>query len=88
MPDPNKFEALRSARFQVRSVCSYCVFFRVGNRAAWGVCTKIPYEHQKHTGPKRAASVPATGFCPEFEAHQPDIEAHLGAHIEFFEDDS
>lgn len=86
MPDPNKLQALRESGFKVRPNCSYCRFFRIGNRPSWGTCEKIPYEHQKHSGPARHASVPATGVCPAVKVIQEAVESHLGSHAEFFEE--
>ena len=85
MPDPNKFEALRKAGFKVRPTCRRCVHFSGGS--GWGTCAKIPYDHLKHTGPARYASVPVDGWCPSHKFHKyHNLKHPLGAHEEFVDE--
>jgi len=83
MPDENKLRALKEADFQVRRVCYRCAFFDEGARG-WGTCRKITYEHRKHTGAPRQASVPVDGWCPQQETWL-EAEALLGEHRRFNE---
>lgn len=82
MPDPSKFRALKSADFSIPPTCARCGFFVKGANG-WGTCRVIPYQHEKHTGDTRFASVPADGTCPGFTRCESEI-AKLGAHVEFF----
>jgi len=83
MPDENKLSALEEAGFQVKRTCYRCGFFDAGARG-WGTCRKITYEHKKHTGKPRQASVPVDGWCPHHETWT-EAKALLGAHRRFIE---
>jgi hypothetical protein len=85
MPDENKFQALTDAHFVVRRTCLRCAhFMRFQTGAEWGTCGLITYEHLKHTGPPRNASVPVDGSCPEHKFRE-SAKAELGAHQRFIE---
>ena len=84
MPDPNKFKALANAGFRVRATCYRCESFDRG-AGGWGTCRSITYSHQKHTGTRRQASVPADGWCPKYKM-EARSGALLGAHSRFVED--
>ncbi len=83
MPDENKLQALEDAGFQVKRTCLRCAHFDAG-RANWGTCRKISYEHKKHTGEPRQASVPADGWCPQHETWL-EAKALLKGHAKFME---
>ena len=83
MPDENKLQALEDAGFQVKRTCYRCAHFDGGGRG-WGTCRKITYDHKKHTGESRQASVPVDGWCPE-NAPWLEAEALLKVHRKFVE---
>jgi ribosomal protein L37E len=91
VPDRNKFAELCAAGFTVRATCGRCLFYLRGSptraHAAWGTCERITYKHEKHTGPRREASVPHDGWCPGFEV-DPKLVAGLGAHGRFLNEDT
>ena len=69
MPDENKFRALRTAGFRIVPTCASCAYFNRtddrsrGDPLAWGTCRLVRYEHAKHSGSIREASVRADGQC-------------------------
>ena len=85
MPDPNKFQALRDAGYTIPVTCDLCVHSTFPSTGSmWGTCEKIKYQHEKHTGPARDASIIRSGTCPMaalrvqrgvFGAHQEFIQA-------------
>lgn len=83
MPDENKLKSLDDAMFQVKRTCYRCAHFDEGGRG-WGTCRKITYEHKKHSGDERQASVPIDGWCPDHETWS-EARALLGAHQQFIE---
>ena len=84
MPDKNKMQALRDAGFCVLQTCSLCGYFIKGANG-WGTCKAISYQHLKHTGDIRFASVPNQGHCNRFVEFASEV-GKLGAHQEFFND--
>lgn len=82
MPDPNKFDALRESGYTIPVTCGLCVHghfpFADG---MWGTCGVIKYEHLKHTGPQREASIVRYGTCPKAKL---SVGVQFGAHQEFF----
>ena len=84
MPDANKLQALRSAKFRVLPTCATCLYWHGHRSSRWGACAAIPYQHGKHTGDERMASTPENGWCLRYEATS-DIGDQLGAHMEFFD---
>lgn len=89
MPDENKLQALADAGFIIQRTCYRCVNFQVAHpmQQRWGTCALISYDHLKHSGPPRQASVPPDGSCPRHE-FGPYAEADLGAHSRFIEPES
>lgn len=89
MPDPNKLEALRAAKFRVLPTCVSCRYWhgkRRGALARWGACPMIPYQHSKHTD-ERMASTPDIGWCSKYEADREYLGGRLAAHMEFFDEE-
>lgn len=80
--DENKLRALREAGYTIPSACGTCANFRAAPAAEWGTCSAIPYDHLKHTGPSREASVNQAGVCPSWIASAARI-ARLGAFAQF-----
>ena len=83
MPDENKLQSLEDAGFQVKRTCYRCAHFDEGARG-WGTCRKIIYEHKKHTGAPRQASVPVDGWCSQNEVRT-EAQALLKGHSKFME---
>ncbi len=67
MPDPSKLAALGSAGYRLRDICGICVQARFPSPTDWGTCSKIAYEHGKHVGAPRQASIHRSGWCPAFD---------------------
>lgn len=65
MPDPNKLKVLKEAGYIVRPSCDSCEHFIIGTNK-WGTCGVIKYQHSKHTGDPRNASVRRDGWCPKY----------------------
>ena len=76
MPDPNKLDALTLAGFTIKEICGLCKHATFKGGSDWGTCSKIPYEHGKHTGATRAASIHKAGHCRSFAAN-PASQADL-----------
>lgn len=99
MPDPNKFQVLRSIGYQVRPSCGFCKHGMFGGDGrpemskrgypgyGWGTCATNQYQHGKHTGPARQMSIYHAGWCPGFEL-DPRRKAVLGSFIEFLGESS
>lgn len=76
MPDQNKLDALSRSGFSIQAACCICKHATFNGGSAWGTCSQILYQHAKHTGSARAASIHAAGHCAKFEmdlAHQEDL---------------
>jgi len=84
MPDPNKLEVLREARFRVLPTCRTCISFLPGSCSNWGTCRRLTYDHGKHTGEDRHPSVPPNGWCMGYATTDSHL-SWLGAHNEFFD---
>lgn len=69
MPDLNKLEALSAAGYVIRGSCGTCKFASIRG-TGWGSCSKIQYDHLKHTGDARNASIHTSGWCPSFEMNE------------------
>jgi hypothetical protein len=83
--DENKAQALRDAGYRVRGCCSLCQNKNFPKpRADWGTCKVNLYDHKKHTGEPREASVHRTGWCPNFVMEE-GAEAQFGKYSEFVE---
>lgn len=67
MPDQNKLDALAKAGFSIKATCGLCSHATIRVGSDWGTCSKIRYEHGKHTGPSRDVSIHRAGGCPLFE---------------------
>lgn len=69
MPDPAKIEALQAAGYKILPVCLTCKHLNpAGPRSrAWGTCQLVSYEHGKHTGEPRKATVHVAGSCDKHE---------------------
>lgn len=70
MPDEAKLAALRAHGFKVVRTCASCAYFNhrdtpshVRDPMLWGTCRLVRYEHGKHTGSVREASVRSDGAC-------------------------
>lgn len=72
MPDQNKLDALARAGFSIKATCGLCVHATIRVGSDWGTCSKINYEHGKHTGPSREASTHRAGSCSLFELDPTD----------------
>ncbi len=72
MPDQNKLDALAKAGFSVKATCGICAHATLRVGSDWGTCSKIRYEHGKHAGPSREASIHRAGGCPLFELDSTD----------------
>ena len=84
MPDESKFTALREAGYQIKATCLFCVHGKFPHGSLWGECQRHQYEHGKHTGGSRNASVLGLGSCPQFEEDTVKVAVlGLGAHTEF-----
>lgn len=82
MPDEAKFNVLRSAGYTIPNLCCFCKHSSFEARHDWGVCSELQYEHGKHTGGTRSASVSRMGTCGFFK-EAPGADAVLGSHAEF-----
>lgn len=83
MPDENKFQALRDAGYSIPVTCGICVHGHFPTKdALWGTCGKIKYQHLKHTGPDREASIVRLGSCPSAALSQ---IVNFGHHSEFLD---
>jgi hypothetical protein len=67
MPDPNKLAALAAAGYVIHDTCGSCVHADFRGPTPWGSCKKIRYQHGKHTGDLRQASIHRSGSCSSFE---------------------
>ena len=81
--DQNKNEALARAGYRIPPSCGLCVHARLASGSAWGTCKVIPYEHLKHSGPQREASIWRGGVCDAFSAAA-DLVRQLGAFAPMF----
>lgn len=81
MPDPNKHAALEAAGFAIQKVCGTCKWWEPESANPlddwWAPCTKIPYEHQKHSGVKLAGT-PFIGGCDSHELAFGPLLRHVG----------
>jgi len=85
MPDPNKLRALRDAGFKIVPTCATCVFYRRGSRAAWGRCTAIAHDHEKH-GSRSETGVPDNGLCPRYELNETELYDWAQSYRAFYEE--
>ena len=67
MPDINKIRALQNAEFRLRLGCHFCIHSTLKPIRDWGTSGKISYQHEKHTGEARQASIHRSGYCAYFE---------------------
>jgi hypothetical protein len=66
--DRNKLAVLQDAGYQIAPSCGICRHRNFASAVAiWGTCQRLRYEHQKHTGEDREASIFRGGSCPGFE---------------------
>lgn len=87
--DVNKLEALRGAGYRIPPTCGLCVHARLAPGQAYGTCRAIPYEHAKHSGPPREASIWRGGVCDKFESGGPGaLERALGGFAALFVEES
>lgn len=87
MPDENKLAALEAAGFKVRPACASCVYFSAGVMPDWGTCSITSYDHKKHRGPSRDASVPSIGWCHRYVKDDAKLAALAGAHVRFYDEE-
>jgi len=77
--DANKIDMLRESHYTVGKCCALCASFRPGVKSPlWGTCKRHLYQHGKHTGDRREASVMACGSCPSFDVDDARATALLG----------
>lgn len=79
--DENKLKVLRELPYQVHKVCGLCKH-GVFPQNDFGTCSRVQYEHKKHTGPARQLSIFRHGSCPHFELKD-EATWTLGAYVEF-----
>lgn len=72
MPDKTKLDALDKAGFKIKATCGICVHATIRVGSDWGTCSLIRYEHEKHTGSPRDASIHKAGGCALFELDPAD----------------
>ena len=83
MPDINKMDALHKAGYNVPVTCGLCVHGNFDQGfSMWGTCGVIHYDHAKHTGPDRDASIVRCGTCPQAVLDR-DLINQFGSHREF-----
>jgi hypothetical protein len=84
--DANKSQKLREAGYEVRPCCHFCEhgYFVPNPDALWGTCSILKYEHLKHSGPPRDASISCYGHCPQFKADAQRVRGGLVKFEEFF----
>ena len=79
MPDPNKHKILVEAGFKIQKVCSTCVYWTPSASDAWGRCSMLTYNHDKHTETSKKVGTPAIGFCKKYAGDKRSIERSAGS---------
>lgn len=75
MPDANKLAALQDNQYRIVPTCAVCIHAQFVPGSNWGSCTRLIYQHLKHSGSK-PVSIYRAGTCPKVEMH-PDINVYL-----------
>lgn len=64
--DKNKLKVLRELPYTIHLCCGICKYGQFPQNN-WGTCSKLTYEHEKHTNSVRQLSIFKYGTCSHWD---------------------
>lgn len=83
--DDNKKTELQLAGYVIRRCCGTCDSVVLNGAQVWGTCRVHQYEHGKHDGNPRQASVCTWGYCDRYTPDEMTMRL-LGPYKMFLEE--